>query len=296
MSLKSRARLHALGEVTSAKTAHAGRAHTQSRCTCPASVPAHPVAVQVLAGNAGAASSAAASAQANAQAVSSTAVAKSGNCTDAASRAASYAATASAFAAAASAAGASSACQTGGANLQVPLRPIDSYSNYLQTCMLQRLPAAQWRKAGGHTYVHVKPSAWCLVHARHWSQHFSDPHAIQAYCAVPFLVSAGAKNRAAAVSTVVFAGLSASNASAEASAVGASAAATAASSAGVAAFSVAVRLYLPHDSITLLQLKIPLPLYIVKNLSFHCAPLCCAIVAAIPPYLLSQTWLPSERL
>lgn len=58
-------------------------------------------------------------------------------------------------------------------------------------------------------------------------------------------MSAGASNRAAAVSTVVFAGLSASNASAEASAVGPSAAATAASSAGVAAFSVAVRIYFP---------------------------------------------------
>ncbi len=97
-------------------------------------VPAHPVAVQVLAGNAGAASSAAASAQANAQAVSSTAVAKSGDCTDAASRAASYAATASAFAAAASAAGASSACQTGGVNLQVPLIPmplIQQFTTYM---------------------------------------------------------------------------------------------------------------------------------------------------------------------
>ena len=124
MFLGSCSELYALGATISARPTLAGRAHTKSHCACPTMLSAHLTAVQVLAGNAGAASSAAASAQANAQAVSTTAIAQSGNCTGAASRAASYAATASAFAAAASAAGASSACQKGKANVQVPLMPM----------------------------------------------------------------------------------------------------------------------------------------------------------------------------
>lgn len=57
---------------------------------------------------------------------------------------------------------------------------------------------------------------------------------------MPVSFTAGASDRANAVSAVILAGLAASNASAEASAAGNTAAATAASSAAVAAFSVAV--------------------------------------------------------
>ena len=178
MSLRSCGRLRSLGAGISANPTLAGRGHTKSCCTCPGMIPADPTAVQVLAGNAGAASSAAASAQANAQAVSSTAVARSGNCTDAASRAASYAATASAFAAAASAAGASSACQTGGANRQVPSVPM-ALIQQLST----PLHAAQFGNSGGHICA-CKAMSLMFRACQPLKPDLLSMHAIQACCAV----------------------------------------------------------------------------------------------------------------